>query len=803
MSATAPIVNPPGRDHVAYRAGDYTGFRTALLQALPNETQLVAWKPTAIGDLALQMVEWWAYLGDILTFYNERIANQDYLRTTDLEESAKRLIRLLGYRPRPGIGAMATLAALVNSTKPVTLPQGFAVQSKPGPGQSPQTFELDTDSVVSPIDEVSADPPPAPVTLGEDGTVMLQGTVSSIKAGDQVVIVEKTWDGSTPNFAIARIAEVKPETDPRGAANTRVRFTAALGLPSDASPSSYRLLRSTEKTRLWQYGGGDYVLTDTGNDTSTMHLEGVLRDIQPGDVVLLSGPGEPPEVGGVLSGGAVSAHALTAERRILFPPMQFLASVRSYTEVLWYANSTTGNPADVPTGAAPPIVILNSQLTFAPAFSGNFDASTLTIRYNWQDAGTLIPTPAKTFSTATPELTALDPPEFPGGNFPVLVEDANSIGISATGLTGSDLTSIQFSDLPLNPATLAAPINVLYNLLRFSRGASIKQEVLGSGDASLTGQEFGLKKSPLTYLLTGYTSAGGNYKSTLRVWVNGIEWTEAQSFYAQPSTATIFVTYEDETNQTHVQFGDGVNGARLPSGTNNVVASYRFGSGAQSPDAGTLTSIINPYPGLQAIRSPVAPTGGADPEPASQIKRYAPLSVLTFGRAVSGDDYEAIAALTPGVARARAYWSFDALQQRTAVTVYVGNDDTARANALLALRADADPNRPIIVKLAAPVALQVSFTLEVDARYPPDIVTTAVRQALVDPQNGLFGSGRVGIGEVIYLSRIYEACLAVPGAVALHDLTRDGYRLDPGEGSYFTLADSDLSISSEVLSNGQ
>lgn len=93
------ISNPPGRDTIAYRVGDYTTFRHALLlplkdtQGQPQETELQNWNPSATGDLALQLVEWWAYLADILTFYNERIANQSYLRTADLPESVQRLIR--------------------------------------------------------------------------------------------------------------------------------------------------------------------------------------------------------------------------------------------------------------------------------------------------------------------------------------------------------------------------------------------------------------------------------------------------------------------------------------------------------------------------------------------------------------------------------------------------------------------------------------------------------------------------------------------------------------------------------------
>ncbi len=105
--------NPPGRSRISYRDGDFASFRHALLLAPPGEGQLAQWRPSARQDLALQMVEWWAYLADVLTFYNERIANQAYLRTADLPDSLDRLVRLLGYRPRPGIGATGTVAALL------------------------------------------------------------------------------------------------------------------------------------------------------------------------------------------------------------------------------------------------------------------------------------------------------------------------------------------------------------------------------------------------------------------------------------------------------------------------------------------------------------------------------------------------------------------------------------------------------------------------------------------------------------------------------------------------------------------
>jgi hypothetical protein len=122
--------------------------------------------------------------------------------------------------------------------------------------------------------------------------------------------------------------------------------------------------------------------------------------------------------------------------------------------------------------------------------------------------------------------------------------------------------------------------------------------------------------------------------------------------------------------------------------------------------------------------------------------------------------------------------------------------------------------------------VHLSFTLAIDSRFVSDTVTAAVQQALLDPQSGLFGSKRIGIGEVIYASQIYEACLSAPGALAVHDvrlgatsfspvflstlvsanslstisrlLGGASYRFDPGEGGYFSLDSSALTMTPEV-----
>jgi hypothetical protein len=887
------ISNVPGLSTIAYRVGDFTAFRDAMLQSLPGEVELANWKPTTTSDLALQMIEWWAYLADILTFYNQRIANQDYLGTADQDASVRNLVSVLGYRPRPGIGAVATLAALVKAAQPITLPQGMAVQSKPGPGLAPQIFELLQSTIAQPGGSISCDPDNSAAPIGQDGSILLEGTISSIKTGELLLLVRDGWNGSDFDYVVANVLKIQPQVSPRGTKYTQVFLSSsALPMPSGGTApiaANYRLMRSSQSARLFQYGVDiSHSLVYNAGSPGSADLDSVTRLIQPGDMVLfdsLNGqtggafqgkaapaPPAPPATSGsssftftgefgdrlgittdfgflaamkpaVLASKEAAAPAVQAKLQIPkasfeestlsgilgesgfesgllgsgfttgsgsgspkssappVPASMYLASVDTYTETIWYANNSS-DPASAP-DSGKGIPVLHTEITFTPSVSAP-SASTLVVRYGWQDVGVVIPAFATTFD-GDENLLPVTPPSFPSEQIMALLQDANGIGALVNGTVVPNPAGLNApgelqltdtlqgtADLPLNPA-LMPPINVLTNLLPFTRGKTVTNEVLGSGDATQTGQVFTLAKSPLTYLTSAQSSTGGNYSSTLKVWVNGVQWHEQPSFYGQSPNATIFVTREDDDQVTTVQFGDGVNGARLPSGRNNVTASYRYGSGSQSPAVGTLTVINTPQPGLASVQNPVAAGGGADPEPLSQMRKYAPLSVLTLGRAISGDDYEAIAISTPGVNRASAIWNFDPVQQRTVVTVYVGDDPAAKSAAQLVLTGDGDPNRPVSVLLANLIPLTITLNLVVNPDYDGPTVAARAVTALTDPAAGLFGSS-LGIGQSVFRSQIYAACLSIPGAMSVHSLSVSGapagtgYRYDPGAGSYFTLS---------------
>jgi len=71
------ISNPPGREIIEYRVGDFTAFRHALLLARLDEKELPnTWTPNAKGDSRAANGGMVGVSCDILTFYNERIANE-------------------------------------------------------------------------------------------------------------------------------------------------------------------------------------------------------------------------------------------------------------------------------------------------------------------------------------------------------------------------------------------------------------------------------------------------------------------------------------------------------------------------------------------------------------------------------------------------------------------------------------------------------------------------------------------------------------------------------------------------------
>jgi len=135
------IYNRPGLSALAYRVGTFAAFRQAMLQAIAGMPELAGLRTRQREDYAITLLELWAIIGDILTFYQERLANEAFLRTARLRESVLRLTRLLDYHLRPGVAATAYLAFTLEKEQQMQIPVGLRVQSVPGPEEQPQKYE--------------------------------------------------------------------------------------------------------------------------------------------------------------------------------------------------------------------------------------------------------------------------------------------------------------------------------------------------------------------------------------------------------------------------------------------------------------------------------------------------------------------------------------------------------------------------------------------------------------------------------------------------------------------------------------
>src|SRR6185295_4599055 len=172
------------------------------------------------------------------------------------------------------------------------------------------------------------------------------------------------------------------------------------------------------------------------------------------------------------------------------------------------------------------------------------------------------------------------------------------------------------------------------NVAPATHGETVDSEVLGSGDQSVPNQTFRLKKPPLTFVSSSDSPSGG--LSTLQVRVDNILWREVPALFGAAPDDQVYTLRRTNDGQTDVIFGDGKQGARLPSGTSNVVATYRTGIGLEAQvAAGTLTLLSKRPLGVRDVSNPVAASGAAPPALIEDARQNAPLTVRTLDRVVS------------------------------------------------------------------------------------------------------------------------------------------------------------------------
>jgi predicted phage baseplate assembly protein len=139
------IDNRPGLAALDYRVGTHGRFKASMLAGISGQPALRDLTTRRDDDLSIALLDGWATLLDVLTFYQERLANEGYLRTAAERRSLLELARAIGYELRPGVAAGTYLAFDADdsegSPREAFIPVGTRAQSIPGQDELPQSFE--------------------------------------------------------------------------------------------------------------------------------------------------------------------------------------------------------------------------------------------------------------------------------------------------------------------------------------------------------------------------------------------------------------------------------------------------------------------------------------------------------------------------------------------------------------------------------------------------------------------------------------------------------------------------------------
>lgn len=319
---------------------------------------------------------------------------------------------------------------------------------------------------------------------------------------------------------------------------------------------------------------------------------------------------------------------------------------------------------------------------------------------------------------------------------------------------------------PLGGAYDLDSVRVHLNMVHATHGRTVLREVLGSGDASQGNQSFALKQGPLVYTAP---PDGGLPVSTLEVRVGGVPWRPVASFLHSKPESTHYLVRLDGRQHATVHFGDGRRGARLPSGRDNVTATYRAGDPDAGANAAPGLAFWDSKPagvrGVRYVATTAPPTPGAEPKDAAA--RIA-LTLRTMDRAVTVEDAADLARGLSGVADAHAqalpmaYGTavlLSLLPERDAPTL-----DPRAAEAYV--RARQGFAAPVVAALCDPVPVDFAARLTVADDAREDLAAL-----LPDTLAGRFGYGRWPLARDLRVAELVAFLQRQPGVLKVEPLT--------------------------------
>jgi Baseplate J-like protein len=885
VSTPMAIGNRPGLPALSYRVGTHGTFLESMKARLSSSDypQLAALTNRASEDAAIGMLDAWATVADVLTFYQERIANEGYLRTATERRSVVELGRLVGYEPRPGVASSVYLAYTLddNFKEKTVIPKGTRAQSVPGPGELPQAFETSEDLEARAKWNNLKPRMTRPQSVdsirqgdGKNAQIYISGISTNLKPNDSLLIdfsgdnkpkffriknviadgvADRTLVILQEDSAIAGKQVVAPpaykhlplglidELAIPGAVQVanNLQITRSLGSiftgnglatrENEEEPTPIDSLRESLAAGEASYGVLK-ALSPSLRETLTKATENAaVTDKNPLKVYALrtkaslfghNAPKEPRYEPALIESGELSMENPRAgnlkpqetweEWKIARDEGQAVLFLdRRYESIL--AGSTIVIQA--PDIDIKPEVFTVKKIQHLSRVAYGVAGESTRIELNsawWKAEGQIDRDLRKTIVFAQPEELQLAEEPIDetvcGGVTQLLELDGMYEGLDSgrwvvvSGEREIDGTNgVRFSELamlasvtqnvgthvPSSPGQVSVrpgdkartfiklstelaycfkrdTVSIYGNVVKATHGET-RREALGNGDGAKGLQAFILKQPPLTHISAPNPTG---IESSLKVFVNDIQWREAESLALLAPTDRVYVTKTDDEGKTKVIFGNGKEGARLPTGIENIKAEYRNGIGKSGNVKTGQISLLSSRPlGVKEVINPLRASGGADRENRDQARKNVPIAIQALDRLVSVQDYEDFSRTYAGIGKARAVEVSDGSRQVVHITVAGADDIPIDKNSDLyknlrrALLDFGDPYQAITLEIRELMLIVVSARIRIHAEYQWEAVVTQIRSTMLEA----FGFERRELGQDVLLSEAISVMQGVRG----------------------------------------
>ncbi len=251
-----------------------------------------------------------------------------------------------------------------------------------------------------------------------------------------------------------------------------------------------------------------------------------------------------------------------------------------------------------------------------------------------------------------------------------------------------------------------------------------------------------------------------------------------------------FVGELEDDGRLALRFGDGRHGAR-PTPGSRLAAHYRLGGGtAGNVGAEAINHLVvqadcEPPPAA-VVRNPLPATGGTEPEPVEQVRQLAPLDLRrTRLRAVTAEDYAALAGGLPGVQRAAAEirWTGSVQEAHVAIDAYGTGVPSPEllASVAQALEAYRRIGHDLVVGAARLVPLDIALSVCARPGHQHGQILAELYRVLGSGPHGFFRPDALTFGEPVRLSRLVAVAAAVPGVESVQ-VTRLRRLFEPDRG---------------------